>query len=164
MNHIYYQAAWLVLAVLPAAAFGQAQPQTPESTVARPQAVQAPASSMQRTPTKSPGTAVLLSLLIPGGGQLYTRRWWQAALIAPTEVTLGSLSFREHLRARAALAAGNEDEYVRHRDRRTVLLWWTGATLVFSMAHAYVSAQMYEFDRQMTFSLGPTSAGVRLGI
>jgi len=140
-----------------------AQPR-PDSTSARPVAIEAPAGSTRRSPAKSPGTAVLLSLLVPGGGQLYTRRWWQAALIAPTEVTLGCLTVREHLRARQALEAGNQKEYTRFRDRRTMLLWWTGATLVFSMAHAYVSAQMYDFDRQMTFSLGPTSAGVKLRI
>ncbi len=154
------------IAALIAIAFaaGSAQTLEQESTTARPQAVQAPAVSTRRPPAKSPGTAVVLSLLIPGGGQLYTHRWWQAALIAPAEVTLAGLTVREHIRAREALAAGNEAEYIRLRDRRTVLLWWTGATVVFSMAHAYVSAQMYEFDRQMTFSLGPTSAGVRLGI
>ncbi len=147
-------------------ALGTAAPAQPgpDSTSARPVAIEAPKDSARHTPAKSAGTAVLLSLLVPGGGQLYTRRWWQAALIAPVEVTLSFLTVREHLRAQEALEAGNQEEYTRFRDRRTTFLWWTGATVVFSMAHAYVSAQMYEFDRQMTFSLWPTGAGVKLGI
>ena len=104
-------------------------------------------------PAKSTGTAVLLSLLLPGGGQVYTGNWWKAALIAPAEVTLGYLSFRY-------LAEKDSASYARHRDTRTALLWWTGAVVAFSMADAYVSAQMYGFDREMRLTIGPMSAGV----
>jgi hypothetical protein len=138
--------------------------QPAESTATRRQVVPATSDTARRYPAKAPGTAVLLSFLIPAGGQLYTHRWWQAAIIAPAEVALGYLAVREHLGVQDALAAGNEAAYVRHRDRRTTLLWFTGAAVVFSMAHAYVSAQMYGFDRQMTFSIGPAQAGLRVGI
>ncbi len=154
---------WSFCLVL-AGTVGLAQPSPQEVTTARPQALQAPSDSVRQYPTKSPGKAVLLSLLVPGGGQLYTHRWWQAALIVPTEMTLGSLTIREHIRARDALAAGNSEDYIRFRDRRTVLLWWTGAVVVFSMAHAYVSAQMYGFDRQMEFTFAPLRAGVQVGL
>ena len=52
--------------------------------------------------------------------------------------------------------------YARHRDTRTALLWWTGAVVAFSMADAYVSAQMYGFDREMRLTIGPMSAGVAM--
>jgi len=113
---------------------------------------------------KSAGRAVLFSALVPGGGQVYTGNWWKACLLAPAEVTLGALSVRDHTDATEALRAGNEDEYVRLRNRRNAFLWWTGAVLAFSMGDAYVSAQMYGFDRQMTFALGPFRAGVALGM
>lgn len=113
-------------------------------------------------PAKSPGTAVLLSFLLPGGGQVYTGNWWKAALIAPAEVTLGYFTVREHLAASKSLGLYREHrnstdstDYVQHRDRRTVLFWWTGAVVAFSMADAYVSAQMYGFDREMHLALGP---------
>lgn len=109
---------------------------------------------------KSAGTAVLLSFLIPGGGQAYTGRWWKACLIAPVEVTLGVLSVKDHLSAVRLLRAGDEEGYVTLRNRRNVFLWWTGAVLAFSMADAYVSARMYGFDRQMQFTLGPGRAGL----
>jgi hypothetical protein len=114
-------------------------------------------------PAKSTGTAVLLSFLLPGGGQVYTGNWWKAALIAPAEVTLGYFSITEHLAATKAWNSGDTTGYVRHRDRRTALLWWTGAALAFSMADAYVSAQMYGFDREMRLTLGPMRAGIAMG-
>ena len=94
---------------------------------------------------KSTGTAVLLSFLLPGGGQVYTGNWWKAALIAPAEVTLACFSAREH-----------------NSGRRAALYWWTGAVVAFSMADAYVSAQMYGFDREMRLTLGPMRAGVAI--
>jgi len=113
-------------------------------------------------PAKSTGTAVLLSFLLPGGGQVYTGNWWKAALIAPAEVTLGYFSVREHLAATKNWNDGDTTGYVQHRDRRTALLWWTGAVLAFSMADAYVSAQMYGFDREMQLTIGPTRAGIAM--
>jgi len=120
-------------------------------------------------PAKSTGTAVLLSFLLPGGGQVYTGNWWQAALIAPAEVTLGYFSVREHLSASNYLSLftlhhvqSDSVNYVRHRDARTTFLWCTGAALAFSMADAYVSAQMYGFDREVRLTLGPMQAGIAM--
>jgi len=113
-------------------------------------------------PAKSTGKAVLLSFLLPGGGQVYTGNWWKAALIAPAEVTLGLFSVREHLAASDALSGGDTTRYAQHSGRRTALLWWTGAVLAFSMADAYVSAQMYGFDREMRLTIGPTGAGIAM--
>ena len=113
-------------------------------------------------PAKSTGTAVLLSFLLPGGGQVYTGNWWKAALTVPAEVTLGYFSVKEHLAATKALNSGDTTGYVLHRDRRTAFLWWTGAVVAFSMADAYVSAQMYGFDREMRLALGPMRAGIAM--
>ena len=135
-----------------------------------------PADSMPKAdttrayhPAKSPGTAVLLSLLLPGGGQVYTGNWWKAALIAPAEVTLGFFSIKEHLSASDYLSLftlhhvqSDSVNYVRHRDARTTLLWCTGAVVAFSMADAYVSAQMYGFDREIRLALGPMRAGIAM--
>jgi len=113
-------------------------------------------------PPRSTGTAVLLSFLLPGGGQVYTGNWWKAALIAPAEVTLGYFSVKEHVAASKSLERFRElgdstdvTDYVRYRDARTAFLWWTGAVLAFSMADAYVSAQMFGFDREIRFAVGP---------
>ena len=115
-------------------------------------------------PARSPGTAVLLSFLLPGGGQVYTGKWWKAALIAPAEVTLGYFTVKEHLAASEADEQGDTLNYVRHRDARTAFLWWTGAVIAFSIADAYVSAQMFGFDREMKLTIGPTRAGIAMGL
>jgi hypothetical protein len=132
----------LLLATLAAAQAG------PDST-ARPQ-----------LRTKSPGTAVLLSLFIPGGGQAYVGQWWKTALIAPAEAALGYCSYRAHLDASAALGRQDTAAYVAARDKRATFLWLTGATIAFSMADAYVSAKFYGFDREMQLSAGPGRVGI----
>ena len=114
-------------------------------------------------PGRSPGTAVLLSALLPGGGQVYTGNWWRAAVIAPAEVTLGYFAYKAHMDASAALGRG-DSTYIGLRDRRTALLWWTGAVIVLSMTDAYVSAQMFGFDREMSLALGPGRVGIRMGL
>jgi len=144
-------------------ALAQPMPQ-PESARAKPPAAPVRTGTPQAAALKSPGKAVLLSLLLPGGGQVYTGCAWKTALIAPSEVTLGCLTVREHVYALDALSAGDDAAYVRHRDRRTVFLWWTGAVVAFSMADAYVSAQMYGFDREIRFTMSPQRAGIVVGI
>lgn len=113
---------------------------------------------------RSPGRAVLLSLLVPGGGQLYTGRYWKAALIAPAELGLGYLTIQEHRWAVQALSRADTVRYQYHQDRRNTFLWWTAATVVFSMADAYVSAQMFGFDRELQLDLQPDRFGVRLAL
>jgi len=155
----------LALALLAGAAIAQTlpdtldRPATPDTAVTRPDSTR---SISFPVPKKSPGTAVLLSFLLPGGGQIYTGRYWKAAIIAPAEVALGCFSVKDHIAATRALTGGDTTGYVRLRDRRNALLWWTGAVLAFSMADAYVSAQLYGFDRQMRFALGPTRLGFEL--
>ncbi len=117
-------------------------------------------TATNRIPAKSPGRAVLLSFLIPGGGQIYTRNYLKAALIASTEIGLGYLTIQEHLRASRALAVQDSVRYAYHRDRRGAFLWWTAATVAFSMADAYVSAQMFGFDQEMRLSIAPDRIGV----
>lgn len=119
---------------------------------------------VKSVPTKSPGRAVLLSFIIPGGGQLYTRNYWKAAIIAPAEIGLGYFAYQEHIRMRDALANQDSSGYYHHRDRRTAFLWWTAAVVVFSMADAYVSAQMFGFDEQLRLDLAPNRLGIQLAL
>ncbi|MEO0004741.1 MAG: DUF5683 domain-containing protein [candidate division WOR-3 bacterium] len=113
---------------------------------------------------KSPGRAVLLSLLIPGGGQVYTRNYWKAAIIAPAEMGLGYFAYKEHIKMKQALAVQDSSGYYQHRERRNTFLWWTAALVVFSMADAYVSAQMFGFDQEMRLDLAPNRLGIQLSL
>ncbi len=111
---------------------------------------------------KSPGKAVLLSFLIPGGGQIYTKNYWKAGIIAPAEIGLGYLSYQAHLQAEQALKQGDTTRYPIYRDRRTTFLWWTAVVVAFSMADAYVSAQMFGFDQELRLDIAPDRLGLIL--
>jgi hypothetical protein len=110
-----------------------------------------------------------LSLLVPGGGQVYTGHYWKAALFAPAEVGLAYLALRRNNLAREALDRGDTTAYRSHRDWRTTWLFWTGTVVVFSMADAYISAKMFGFNRETRFAAGAPGgrahrrAGLELG-
>jgi hypothetical protein len=142
-----------------------AQPAPTDSTAGQ------KADGSRAAPRRSPGLAMALSLVLPGGGQVYTGNYWKAAIVAPVEVGLGYLALRQHRFARRALAAGDTVAYSFNRDWRTTWLWWTGAVTVFSMADAYISAKMFGFEREMqlggrpvALEFGPARAGLRLGL
>ena len=103
--------------------------------------------------TKSASKAMLLSLILPGGGQFYTHRYIEGLLIGGAEIALSYFIISEHIKAENAQS---EEEYAYHRDRRNSLLWWGSGVLVFSVAHAYVSAHMYRFKEE-------ESLGFRIG-
>lgn len=134
-----------------------------QNTPAESSAAPAP-DSLLPYPSRSPGKAVLLSFLIPAGGQIYTRNYWKVPLIAPAELALGYLTYREYSAARTALNHNDTSGYIRHRDRGTTFLFFTGAVIAFSMADAYVSAQLFGFNEQMRLSLSPDRLGVLIAI
>ncbi|RKX69929.1 hypothetical protein DRP53_06620 [candidate division WOR-3 bacterium] len=84
---------------------------------------------------RSPQKAVLYSLLIPGGGQFYTKRYLRGIIIAVGEIGLGY------------------NAYINHRegdsDKRDQYLYYLAYLIGFSMADAYVGALVYNFDLQM---------------
>jgi hypothetical protein len=111
--------------------------------------------------TKSPGRAVLYSALFPGGGQLYTKNYWKALVIGGAQATLEYFSLRDHLRAMDYQAKGDTINYFRSRDSRNNFLWWTASVWVFSLADAYVSANMFHFkeDEHLGFFVSPAKIG-----
>ena len=101
-------------------------------------------------PARTPriGTAVLLSALIPGGGQFYAGYPWQGAIIGAAELTFAGLSVYEYRRGKTDL--GN------------AFLWWTGFSIGFSMADAYVSTALFGFkeEQRLDLQVGPCRTGV----
>ncbi|MEO0085096.1 MAG: DUF5683 domain-containing protein [candidate division WOR-3 bacterium] len=152
----------LLLFALLAPALAEDAP-APDS-LGRPAGRTEPVDSVSLLPHKNPGTAVLLSLLIPGGGQIYTANYWKAPFIAAAEIGLAGLALREHSFCSRLLKMEPVDTavYRIHRDRRTAFIWWAAGVTVFSMADAYVSAQLYAFDRQMRLTLRPDRLGIEV--
>ncbi|KQC14798.1 MAG: hypothetical protein APR63_13395 [Desulfuromonas sp. SDB] len=101
---------------------------------------------------KSARTAMLASLLIPGGGQFYTGRTTRGLIISVIQGTLLTSTIYSHFKyryydQRYDLTA-NPDDSLRARgfyDMRNDLLWWDALVITISVADAYVGAKMYGF-------------------
>ena len=91
------------------------------------------------TSTKSPGKALLFSI-IPGGGQLYNESPGKALLFA------GAFSYftYEYLRINQIYQNDSSDQLL-HRSRNDQI-WLMALTWVLNIADAYVEAQLWDFD------------------
>jgi hypothetical protein len=103
---------------------------------------------------------VLYSALIPGGGQFYTGNTWKGIVIGGIELAFAGLSVAEHIIGTQEQQRGDADA-ASHFDLRNTFLWWTGFSLGYSMADAYVSASLYGFKDEQRLNALP--AKVQLG-
>lgn len=94
----------------------------------------------------NPGTAVLLSALLPGGGQFYAGQPLKGVIIGAAELGLAGLSIHYYRRGNADI--GN------------TFLWWTGFAIGFSMADAYVTASMYGFREEQRLGMRSVRSGI----
>ncbi len=112
--------------------------------------------------TKSPTTAVLLSAVLPGAGQIYTGRYWKVPIIlgfggyfAWEWVRMNDHYTQSHSLYQASVAAGanngqgdpqllyERDFYHDERDRFAIYL---ALTYLLNIIDAYVGASLYDFD------------------
>lgn len=89
---------------------------------------------------------MLLSAIIPGGGQFYTANYLKGILFVGAEGTLGYLAIKDHLDYQ-------ETNNPALKNRRNNLLWWIATVKLLSVADAYVSANMYKFKDMMRLTL-----------
>ncbi len=112
--------------------------------------------------SKSPLTAVLLSALLPGAGQIYTERYWKVPLI----LGFGAYFVRQWVRAddlyenareryRLSVERGENGGqgdgqvlYERdfYRDERDRFGFYIALTYLLNILDAYVGASLYDFD------------------
>lgn len=111
---------------------------------------------------KSPATAVLLSAVVPGAGQIYTGRYWKVPLILGFGGYFGTQWFRmndRYAQARSkyqesVLAGENKGQgnerflYERdfYRDERDRFAFYFAITYLLNIVDAYVGASLYNFD------------------
>lgn len=127
--------------------------------------------------TRSPTTAVLYSLALPGLGQMYTESYWKVPLFTGTCAVAAWQFFRNNAdylatsqQYDAAVAAGESSRttsqlFARReafRDRRDM------SGVIFLVAYglaavdAYVGAHLYDFDVSENLSLGVGTAPTHL--
>jgi hypothetical protein len=139
----------------------------------------APDSASGRHGLKSPTTAVLLSALLPGAGQIYTGRYWKVPLI----LGFGGYFVSEWIKLNnhyaesrdgyaASVAAGmNKGQgdaqllYERdfYRDERDRFAFYVVLTYLLNIVDAYVGASLYDFDVGDNLG-GGTSVKIRIPI
>jgi hypothetical protein len=110
--------------------------------------------------TKSPATAILLSAIIPGGGQAYLNQWWKVPIIY---AAIGSLMYGALLQnsryhyisdsvvnqtARGELAKASAYANARefYRDDRDKFYIYSAIVYIANILDAYIAANLYDFD------------------
>lgn len=107
---------------------------------------------------KDPTKAMLLSLAIPGGGQLYNESYYKAAGVFSLQAYfIGQTVYHHNLmndyRDKMKEASGADKAYYRAKsnrlyDKRQNDFWWLGSILFLSVVDAFVDAHLYNFEEK----------------
>jgi hypothetical protein len=113
--------------------------------------------------TKSPGTAVLLSALLPGAGQAYNRSYWKVPIVLGFGVYFAEewisnnrqyRNYRDQYNTGLAVNGGQSTLYLNglrnvrdfYRDQRDAFTWYFLILYFVNILDAYVDASLYDFD------------------
>ncbi|MDP8267584.1 MAG: DUF5683 domain-containing protein [Candidatus Tenebribacter davisii] len=104
---------------------------------------------------KQPLKAAALSCLIPGGGQLYNRKFVKSGLVFAVEGSLIGLAAYHHLEAENSydkykvnpeLNSDYYNEYVKYYEKRQSDFFWIGTVIFLSAIDAFVDAHLFDFQ------------------
>ena len=102
---------------------------------------------------KQPLKAAALSCLIPGGGQLYNRKFVKSGLVFAVEGSLIGLAAYHHLEAEnsydkyeVSLLESDYNEYVKYYEKRQSDFFWIGTVIFLSAIDAFVDAHLFDFQ------------------
>lgn len=158
---------WLILSLLASTLLsGQSNTSTRQDTLAPTDSIQNedPYGIFDSFKGK-PGQAGLYSLILPGAGQVYNKRWWKAPIFLAAEgVAIGILiyntnEFKEWDKGYKDMASGITDNYLgltniatvrgyRDTKRQNMDYSWLGVigVHIFAAADAFVDRHLTEFD------------------
>lgn len=104
-------------------------------------------------PSKSPLTAVLLSAVIPGAGQIYNESYWKAPIVWGISGWLiynWIINNDDYKSYRSLYLQTEENKYQRlrnfYRDQRDLFSIYLGLTYVLNLVDAYVDAELFDFS------------------
>lgn len=106
---------------------------------------------------KQPLKAVVLSCLIPGGGQLYNRKLLKSGFVLAIEGSFIGLAAYHHLEAEKYYdkykvnPESNSDyyeEYKKYYNKRQSDFFWVGTIIFLSAIDAYVDAHLFDFEEK----------------
>jgi hypothetical protein len=120
------------------------------------------ANGVPLRPSKSPGTAVLLSAVLPGAGQVYTGHYWKVPVVLGLSgyfvyevVKLNDSYTAARSKYAQSLANGENSgqgdpqlQYERdfYRDERDRFGFYFLLTYLLNIVDAYVDASLFDFD------------------
>ena len=104
--------------------------------------------------TKNPTGAMLRSLAVPGWGQFYNGKWFKGILVVGAETGLVANAI---VLNQWAKNSATEDERLYYLDNRNLSFWILGAVILYSMADAYVDAELFDFDESPDLSFNVRS-------
>lgn len=121
--------------------------------------------------TKSPWTAVLMSAVIPGTGQIYNESYWKAPIIWGLAGWLvynwvqNNNSFKEN---KNLYIQTNIENYRTlrniYRDQRDLFTIYMGLTYLLNLVDAYVDAQLFDFSVDEDFLIGQPRLNLRINL
>jgi len=111
------------------------------------------------TPTKSTGTAMLLSAILPGAGQFYNESYWKVPVILGlggyflVEFLENNKLYRdygEQYEASFSTTPGGDTQLLTYRefyrDQRDTFAWYFLILYAVNILDAYVDASLFDFD------------------
>jgi len=170
---------WIVAALLVVAPFTtRSQEQPPDSSAGIGEALQ-PSSRMVADTTagvplatKSPGTAMLLSAVLPGAGQVYNTSYWKVPIILGFGIYFISSYLDADRRADdyrqqyIASLPGGDPSLIAMRDfylgERDTFVWYFCILYFLNIVDAYVDASLYGFDVSPALNMQGLPDGARL--
>lgn len=158
--------------VLALAGLGKAQNPTDSLTTAPNRVVLDSVAPTESKWLPTPRKALLLSLVLPGAGQIYNRRWWKVPLVFGAmggiiyTIDLNQTNYRQFKQALEDVSAGRADSFQGRfsantlrtlrdiYDRRTQLSY-IGSVAVYGLIaiEAFVDAHLQDFDVDENLSL-----------
>jgi hypothetical protein len=121
--------------------------------------------------TKSPWTAVLMSTVIPGAGQIYNESYWKAPLIWALS---GWLIYnwiqnnKDYKNYKDLFSQTQIENYRRlrtfYRDQRDVFAIYMGLTYFLNLVDAYVDAQLFDFSVDEDFLIGQPRLNLKINL
>ncbi len=102
----------------------------------------------------NPMGAMWRSLLFPGWGQLYNRKYLKALILGGTEIGFIYGIIYQNDRYRNARGEGDTVRAAFYKDDRNRLSWWLAGIILYSMADAYADAHLWDFELSPELSLG----------
>jgi hypothetical protein len=113
--------------------------------------------------SKSPTGAMIRSLIFPGWGQLYNKKYFKAILAFGAEIGLLTNSIYLNQKYKASDTELEREFYINNRNLSN---WWLVGVILFSMADAFVDAHLSDFDESANLTslkISPISSGNTLG-